>query len=423
MKSALLVLLVCMLAWSFAPAQVPRTLSYQGVLTDSLGNAKSDGTYSFTFRLYDVSTGGGALWTDTKDLYVARGLFTTMLGDKIPFGPSITFDRKYWLGVTLEPGAELSPRAELSSSAYSLRAQQADSAGIAGTVPDGTVTASKIPAGQVVKGVNSIKDNVTLAAGANVNIARAGDTLKISATPGGTGDITGLTAGKGLTGGGLSGDVTLALDTTYADSRFVNENQPLSVSQAMLAGGAVNSGKIANGNVVRSIDGLTDFVTLSPGVGTTITGSGSTLTVSAPRLIKRLNTQSLINLSPDGTRVYSILAQINSPLAGVVIVMVELRFVQTIAPPGGGGAWSGFYVTTSSVPPTASTVPMNQSAVGDINTTGSWNQFRIYDFSVAANTTYYVYLSGQVRNGGSGVSSPAFWDVQCTMMHFTGDVL
>jgi hypothetical protein len=33
-------------------AQIPRNISYQGILTDSLGNPKPDGKYKFTFRLY-----------------------------------------------------------------------------------------------------------------------------------------------------------------------------------------------------------------------------------------------------------------------------------------------------------------------------------------------------------------------------------
>lgn len=36
------------------------------------------------------------------------------------------------------------------------------------------------------------------------------------------GDITGVTAGTGLTGGGTSGALSFALDTTYTDGRYVN---------------------------------------------------------------------------------------------------------------------------------------------------------------------------------------------------------
>ncbi len=35
-------------------SQIPHTISYQGVLTDSSGNPKPDGSYSFTFSLYET---------------------------------------------------------------------------------------------------------------------------------------------------------------------------------------------------------------------------------------------------------------------------------------------------------------------------------------------------------------------------------
>ena len=43
-------------------AQIPRTLSYQGILTDSVGNPKPDGMYSMMFSLYTVASGGTATW-------------------------------------------------------------------------------------------------------------------------------------------------------------------------------------------------------------------------------------------------------------------------------------------------------------------------------------------------------------------------
>jgi hypothetical protein len=54
------------------------------------------------------------------------------------------------------------------------------------------------------------------------------------------------------------------------------------VGTAQIQGNAINSGQIASGQVVKTVNGLTDNVTLSAGGNITITPSGNTLQFSAP---------------------------------------------------------------------------------------------------------------------------------------------
>jgi len=108
-------------------AQVPRVISYQGVLTDTLGTPKPDGPYELIFRLYKAETGGTAIWSETKSLQLRQGLFSTMLGDLVPFPPSIDFSVPYWLSVQVG-GDELSPRIRLGAVGYAIRAIRADTA-------------------------------------------------------------------------------------------------------------------------------------------------------------------------------------------------------------------------------------------------------------------------------------------------------
>jgi hypothetical protein len=105
------------LAWGL----VPKTMSYQGVLTTNAGAPVADGNYDLTFRIYDVASGANpALWTETHaGVPITLGGFSVILGSVTPI--DLAFDKKYWLGVQVagDP-AELSPRVELASSPYAL---------------------------------------------------------------------------------------------------------------------------------------------------------------------------------------------------------------------------------------------------------------------------------------------------------------
>jgi hypothetical protein len=125
--------------------QIPRTISYQGVLTDDLGNPKTNGKYAFKFNLYDASSSGTLLWSQAESLKVDRGMFSTTLGAVTPFG-ALAFDKSYWLGIQVNNGTELTPRVMLSASGYSLNSAKADTAKVAVAIgQNGAI------AGQVLK--------------------------------------------------------------------------------------------------------------------------------------------------------------------------------------------------------------------------------------------------------------------------------
>jgi hypothetical protein len=126
MKSRFALLLVVLLWAQPTPADVPSFLTFQGSVTDSLGDPL-DGIYDFVFSLYALPTGGVPLWTSgTQSVSVWRGSFTYNLGSNVPF-PSGLFDvSKRYLGVTVESDPELTPRAEIASAAYAMRASRAD---------------------------------------------------------------------------------------------------------------------------------------------------------------------------------------------------------------------------------------------------------------------------------------------------------
>ncbi len=87
-------------------SQIPKVISYQGILTGTTSNVKPDGEINFTFRLYDSYTSGNALWSESKKLEVKKGTFSTNLGDRTPFGSNLKFDKPYWLSIqnVIKPG-------------------------------------------------------------------------------------------------------------------------------------------------------------------------------------------------------------------------------------------------------------------------------------------------------------------------------
>jgi|GEM_PF-7027146 len=117
--SSLILVALLLGAVSFAFAVVPRYISYQGKLTNSSGTAL-DGTYSFTFKLYNDPTAGTLKWSETQpSVQVTGGLYSVILGTTTAGGVTGSFDESYWLEITV--GSEkLIPRQLLTSSPYTL---------------------------------------------------------------------------------------------------------------------------------------------------------------------------------------------------------------------------------------------------------------------------------------------------------------
>ncbi len=115
-----LVLAVLVLAGQ-AFSQVPHIMSYQGILTDASGTPVPDGPVNLTFRLFDAPAGGTAVWEESQQVAVSKGVFNALLGSTTPL--DLPFDKPYWLSVMVGQGLELTPRAPLSASPYSMNSR------------------------------------------------------------------------------------------------------------------------------------------------------------------------------------------------------------------------------------------------------------------------------------------------------------
>ncbi len=142
------------------------TINYQGRLADSSGTPIDNPNpgLGMTFALYDVESGGSAVWTETHaNVPVSEGLFSVRLGSISALDTShLTGDR--WLGIQVGTDPEMTPREKLTAVPYAMQA------GLALTVADGSITTDKIADGAVTNEnlaltryiIDGVQDRLTL---------------------------------------------------------------------------------------------------------------------------------------------------------------------------------------------------------------------------------------------------------------------
>lgn len=107
---------------SLAVAGVPQLMNYQGHLTDASGSLV-DTTVSMTFTVYDDSTGGSPIWTETHStVVVTEGGFNVLLGKYTAAPDTVYQDPIRWLGIVVGSDPEIEPRTRLVSVPYAFRA-------------------------------------------------------------------------------------------------------------------------------------------------------------------------------------------------------------------------------------------------------------------------------------------------------------
>ena len=167
---------------SAAWAGVPRTIAYQGKLTETNG-VPLTGDHVVTLRLYDAAAEGAKLWEEQHAISLTAldsGVFALVLGAKTPFGSGITFNEPLWLSIEVDGAGEFAPRQPLSSVGYALNADTLDgldSTQLLAAGGQGNVTSAQIADGTIAAADTA---DTFLAAGSGVTVVKGAVSWTIS---------------------------------------------------------------------------------------------------------------------------------------------------------------------------------------------------------------------------------------------------
>ena len=250
-----------------AHAQVPPLISYQGTLVENAFPAS--GTFTIAFRFYDTPTDGSPLagWEETRsDVPVSDGHLRALLGSETPL-PEDLFAGREAVYLEVEVDGETLPRLRVASTAYALHAGTAD------RVADGSVATA------------ALAENAVTAS----RLATAAVTTRAI----GDGEVTERTLSSGAVTTRVLAPQSVT-GTKIADGTVTSVDLgPASIAGDVLADGVVTTRKLANaavtsdkvgvGQVLKTLNGLTDDVRLLAGPNVNIaTNSGDgTITISA----------------------------------------------------------------------------------------------------------------------------------------------
>lgn len=174
---SLALLALCWAITSAANAQgndgPPRTIAYEGTLTNALGeplHCPTAGTCTpgvvIEFALYETATGGTAVWNESfTNVPVVNGRLGLTLGASSTL-PADVFGQDVFLAVRLNGGDELAPRQRVSATMFALRAVSSNLAGdaakLGGIDASEYPTAAEVPALADISGLAIEPSSVTI---------------------------------------------------------------------------------------------------------------------------------------------------------------------------------------------------------------------------------------------------------------------
>jgi microcystin-dependent protein len=254
-----------LVSFTFAVAQVPQTLSYQGLITDASGNPLS-GSHSVTFNFYTLSTGGSPIFSrGPLSVTTFQGLFTVILGNGqgnnnsgLPGLGSI----QYYIGLTIDTNpTELTPRVALTAVPYAFTASSLDPNAIvlgsqvgtginASNISTGTLNGALVGSGISASNITGTLNGSQVGNGINASNISAGTLNGTIVGPGinasniTTGSLNGALVGAGVSATNIVGTISGSQVGTGINAANITAS---TLPAAQIGAGTVDNSKLAAG--------------------------------------------------------------------------------------------------------------------------------------------------------------------------------
>jgi parallel beta-helix repeat protein len=303
-------------------------LNFQARLQTSPGAIATDGNYNVEFKLYDATTGGTLLWTETRDynggapdhrVRVANGYLTVNLGDVTAFPTNMPWDQQLYLtmniggtGTSNSWDGEMSPRLKLTAVPYAFNAKTASQLLITASGISSTLTLQAPTGGNQIFQIpdQGAAGTYTLLTGA----AASGSYIQLQGTTPGTPQTGNFNiTGTGIAATGLKSP-TISLGTGGSSTGSIELYNANNTNKVTITTAEQTAGDVAL--TIPNVGALSDTICLltlanclggaSGGANTSLsniisTNLGAPLNVTNGNLTLQTTTSGDVNITPVGS--------------------------------------------------------------------------------------------------------------------------